>query len=216
MVFSILVFYIFAQASALGDELNVRSLVDIVVMFLASVSLLFVMAFPIIIVVFWVLYSREYMREYRYHFSLKKWFANRSDFSLKNLPDLLWIRYRSTYSKMLGFGFSIIAYVIACAVYMVQNFDGLDQALVEYFSFPFQVLRNLGGTESEGAVLLPMQEVWIEMLYIVLISIIFFLVGYIFGSFLVDFRLRRLRKGRPGASNSQSNKKEKATLTHFW
>jgi hypothetical protein len=214
--FSVLFLPLFTQACALGVKLNLESVVDVVVLVLALASLLFVIVFPIIIVVFWVRYSQEYVREFRYHFSLKKWFANRSDFSLENLPDLLWIKYRATYSKMIAFGFSVMAYVIACAVYMVQNFDGLDKALVEYFSFPFKVLNNFGSTESRGGVMLPMEEVWIEMLYIVLISIIFFLAGYIFGSFLVDFRLRRLRKGKPEAIGSKSAKKEESPLTHFW
>lgn len=186
----------FADLNVVRDfNFSYESLIDILVIVLLSIALLIVIVTPVLLAYCWANYSLEYVREYRSRFSLKKWFSNRSDFQLAEVPDLVWMRYRTTYSRMIGFGFSIIAYSISSISYMIQNFTRLEHALVEYFSFPFDVLKNLGKASSTGeVVIMQMEEVWMEMLYIVVISIIFFFVGYIFGAFLVDYRLKKLKR----------------------
>ena len=223
MGFDVLFLLSYAEFNIVRDyNLSYESLVDIVVLILLSIALLIVIVTPVFFIFCWVNYSLEYVKEYRSHFSLKKWFKHRNDFLLEEVPELVWIKYRSTYARMVGFGFSVLAYAVTSITYMLQNFSRLELALVDYFSFPFKVIKNLDGVETNGGVLLPMEEVWMEMFYIVVISIIFFLVGYIYGSFLVDFRLKRVKKSRQRrknsgviANNSKLVTKEKIPLTHF-
>jgi hypothetical protein len=195
MGFDVLFFFGFVNLNIMRDfNFSYESLIEILVIVLLSIALLIVIATPVFLAYCWANYSFEYVREYRSRFSLKKWFSNRSDFELADVSDLVWMKYRTTYSRMVGFGFSIIAYAVASISYMIQNFVRLEQAMVEYFSFPFDVMKNLGQVESTGEVITQMEGVWKEMLYIVVISIIFFFVGYIYGSFLVDYRLKKLKK----------------------
>lgn len=213
MGYSILTLPGFAEIDIIKDyNFNYETLTDVLVIILLSIALFIVIAAPVFFALCWAHYSLEYVKEFRSQFSLKKWFLNRADFELEQVPDLVWIKYRSTYSKMIGFGFAILAYAVSSITYMIQNFGRLEHALKEYFSFPFQVVKNLGQATTPGEVIMKMEEVWMEMLYIVLTSIIFFFVGYIVGAFLVDFRLRRLKKGSKNVSKKVSEKESVVRL----
>jgi len=183
-----------------GLNLEFDSLVDIVVFFLLVLGLLVIMITPLFLLFCWVSYSIDYVKKYRSKFSVKKWFAGRSQLGPRDVTNIEWLRYRSTYTRMVGFGFSIIAYVTSSISYLIQTFERIDHGIVEYFSFPFHVMRNLDRFQSMDRldsidrILFPYEEAWAEMIFIVVISAIFFLVGYIFAAFLVDYRLSKLKR----------------------
>ncbi len=194
----------FAKLDILRDfNLEYGSLVDIVVIILLCMGLLVVIATPLFLLCCWTIYSVDYVKKYRSKFSVQKWFTGRSKLGLKDITNIEWLRYRSTYSRMVGFGISIWAYGAASTVYLIKNFKRIENGMVEYFSFPFKVVKNLDQlqtvdqVENMESVAFPYQEVWNEMIFIVVISAIFFLAGYIFASFLVDYRLRKLNKSIP-------------------
>ena len=178
---------------------NYDSLVDLVVIILLCIALFVVVVTPVFLLCCWVIYSVDYVKNYRSRFSVQKWFSGKSDTSLADLSDLIWIHYRITYSRMVGFGMSIFGYGTASAFYMILNFKRIEEGLTEYFHFPFKAVENLDQFESMqqmtsfDQIMFPSQEVWAEMLSIVVISIIFFLAGYIFSGFLIDYRLKKLR-----------------------
>lgn len=197
----ILLLLSFAELNLLRDfNLEYESLVDIVVIILLCIGLLVVIWTPLILLSCWTIYSIEYVKKFRPKFSVQKWFSGKSPLNLNDVTSVEWLRYRSTYSRMVGFGFSIFAYGTATATYLIQNFKRIENGLVEYFSFPFKVVKNMDQfqsidrSENIDRFLFPFDEVWNEMIFIVVISSIFFLVGYIFAAFLVDYRLKKLKR----------------------
>ena len=214
MGINVLFFIGFAKLDILRDfNLEYGSLVDIVVIILLCIGLLVVVATPLFLLCCWTIYSVDYVKRYRSKFSVQKWFTGRSGLGLKDVTNMEWLRYRSTYSRMVGFGISIFAYGTASAVYLIQNFKRIENGMVEYFTFPFKVVKNLDHVgsidrmDTNDLVLFPYQEVWNEMIFIVVISAIFFLAGYIFASFLVDYRLRKLKRSI-GQTTKFDSKKE--------
>jgi len=196
-----------------GLNLEFNSLVDLVIIFLLVMGLLVIMVTPLFLLYCWVSFSIDYVRKYRSKFSVKKWFAGRSQLGPRDVTNIEWLRYRSTYSRMVGFGFSIIAYLSSSVAYLIQSFESIEHGIVEYFSFPFHVMRNLGRFQSMDRldtidrILFPYEEAWAEMIFIVVISAIFFLVGYIFAAFLVDYRLSKLKRNIRQTTKIISKKK---------
>ncbi len=192
----------FAELDLIRDfNLQYETLVDIVTIILLCLGLFVVIWTPLVLLSCWTIYSMEYVKKYRSKFSVQKWFTGRSRLDLKDVNYMEWIQYRSMYSRMVGFGLSILAYTTATAAYLIQNFKRIEYGMVEYLSFPFKVVKNLDHfqsidrLENIDRVLFPYEEVWNEMIFIVVISSIFFLVGYIFAAFLVDYRLSKLKRG---------------------
>lgn len=201
MGFGFLFFTGFAKLLILRDlNLEYESLVDIVVIVLLCIGIFLVVATPLFLLCCWTIYSVDYVKKYRSKFSVQKWLTGTSKLELKDVTYMEWLRYRSTYSRMVGFGFSIFAYGTACTIYLIQNFKRIENGMVEYFSFPFKMVRNLDEfqtfdqAKNMDSVVFPYQEAWSEMIYIIVLSAIFFLAGYIFAAFLVDYRLKKLKK----------------------
>ncbi len=212
-----ILFYLldFSEVNLIRDyNFSFDTLVDLVVIVLLSITLLVIIAAPVFMLCCWTIYSIDYVKNYRPKFSVQKWFTGKSDIKLSELSDLIWLQYRITYSRMVGFGFSIIGYGIACTYYLIQNFKRIEEGLTEYFSFPFTVVENLdefkslSSTESIDDILFPNEEVWVEMIYVVVVSAIFFLAGYLFASFLVDYRLKKMKKSLSRKIKKKGSKEE--------
>ena len=212
-----ILFYLleFSEVNLIRDyNFSFDTLVDLVVIVLLSITLMVIIAAPVFMLCCWTIYSIDYVKNYRPKFSVQKWFSGKSDIPLSELSDLIWMRYRITYSRMVGFGFSIIGYGTACTYYLIQNFKRIEEGLTEYFSFPFKVVENLDGFQSFSGpenideVLFPNEEIWAEMIYVVVISAIFFLAGYVIASFLVDYRLKKMKKSISRKIRKGSSKEE--------
>ena len=195
-------------------SLSYDSLVDLVVIILLCIALLVIVIAPVFLFCCWAIYSVDYVKNYRSNFSVQKWFSGKSDTSLAELSDLIWMHYRTTYSRMVGFGMSIFGYGTASAFYILLNFKRIEVGLTEYFRFPFRAVENfdqielIQRMEPIDQIVFPSEEVWAEMLSIVVISIIFFLAGYIFSGFLVDYRLKKLRGDIKVSVKQMLSKKE--------
>ena len=171
-----------------------ESLLEVLVIIIICCALLAIMLTPILLVYCWIYYSYKYVCNYRDRFSLKKWFKKTSDLYEVKVSKRVWFKYRKTYSKMLGFGLSILAYCLASNFYMLRNFDRLEVALVNYFSFPFKVLDNISKLKVRDENNLVLETIWQEMLLIVIVSVVMFFVGYFIGYSIVNFRFRRVQK----------------------
>ena len=77
---------------------------------------------------------------------------------------------------------------------MLLNFDEMETALIEYFKFPFLTLDEFGLINNSRELGIKFDYFWNQMLLIVVISAMFFLIGYLFGSLLVDFRFKLFNK----------------------
>lgn len=175
-------------------NLKWESMLEVLVIILMCCALLAIMLTPIVLVYCWIYYSYKYVCNYRDRFSLKKWFKKTSDLYKVKVSKRVWFNYRKTYSKMLGFGLSILAYCLASNFYMLRNFDRLEVALVNYFSFPFKVLDNISKLRVRDDNSMVLEEIWREMLLIVFVSMAIFFVGYFIGYSIVNFRFRRVKK----------------------
>ncbi len=82
----------------------------------------------------------------------------------------------------------------------------------EYFRFPFLVLDEFGLINSSKEIEMKFEDFWNHMLLIVVISGMFFLVGYLLGSLVVDLRFKLLNKQVQKSSKKIRIKKEMFSL----
>ena len=117
----------------------------------------------------------------------------KSDLDFESFSKFIWMNYRETYSRMIGFGLAIIAYIGSSYMYMYKNFNKLEDALFDYFSFPIKVLDNFNQIDALTQGKNVSSEVWQEMYLIVGISFFVFFIGYLLGRLLVNWRYNKLK-----------------------
>ena len=172
---------------------SLESIIEITVVILICFALLVVLLTPLLLFAFWIHYSFKYVNEFRDKFSIKRWVKGKSELDFESFTKQIWTNYRKTYSKMIGFGLGIMAYIIASNVYMYQNFNKFEDALFDYFSFPFKVLDNFNQMHTLTPEQSTVTNVWQEMYLIVGISIFVFFIGYYLGYLIVTLRYNKLR-----------------------
>jgi hypothetical protein len=168
---------------------NYKGLSEVVsLLLLFSITLIVVIA-PLVLVGCWIYYSREYVKKFRHNQDLEQLRTENRLADHTEITESYKVQYSKTYSRMFGFGLSIIAYGISSNVYMFLKFGELREALINYFSFPFRLFRSLKVLENIPVNTIPLQEVWSAMLLIVAISIAVFFIGYFVGKLIVTTRL---------------------------
>jgi hypothetical protein len=160
----------------------------VVLLFLLCITLTVVIT-PLVLITCWIYYSKKYVRKFRNNKDLKHSLTENSSTDYTGLANASKVEYSKTYSKMFGFGLSIIAYGISSNVYMLLTFSELREALINYFSFPFRVYRSLGFLEQISTASMPLPEVWKAMLLIVALSVAVFFIGHFIGKIIVAKRL---------------------------
>ncbi len=178
----------------LSVDLNYDTIVNMIAIVLLVIATFVVVTTPLFLLFFWIYYSGIYVKKYRQIFSLKKWLNKKSQLTDKHLQKKIWWPYRKVYSSMLGFGISILAYVFFTIRFMSSKFDKMETALTGYFSFPFKVLENLKEMETNQITRILLDELWDEMILIVIMSVVFFMIGFLTGSLIVDFRFKLMDK----------------------
>ncbi len=173
---------------------NAIGLLDLLIIILLCCLTLVIVLTPLVLLYFWVHYSFDYVEGYRRRFSIKKWLTGKSDLRYDSFPRNVWRSYRGIYSRMIGFGLSILAYGLASIVYMRKNFDRMEDALVEYFGYPFRVIEGFEHVESWRNIDFKLRELTREMLLIVVISIFAFVLGYLAGRLVIAYRYNRLKR----------------------
>ena len=101
---------------------------------------------PLILIYCWLYYSVGYVKKFKNNDDFKNLLNDKDQKNDKKSQRVIWLRYRKTYSKMIGFGISIIEYAISSNFYIYKNFHQIGIGLKEYFSFPFVVFKNIGTT----------------------------------------------------------------------
>ncbi len=193
-------------------QLKEKSTADYVTFILLWITTLLTIFTPLTLIYLWILYSTIYVKKYRRIFSIKKWIFGKSNLTHDDLNDVIRLSYRKVYSLMVGFGIAIVAYAIASIRFMLLNFDEMETAMSEYFRFPFLVLDEFGLINSSKEIEMKFEDFWNHMLLIVVISGMFFLVGYLLGSLVVDLRFKLLNKQVQKSSKKIRIKKEMFSL----
>lgn len=195
----------------IGENNNLKdeSLVDFVAMLLLYLTTFLVVITPFTLIYFWIFYSFKYVKKYRRVFSIKKWFRGNSKLGEEHLNDTVWLSYRNVYAPMIGFGVAIIAYVFSSIRFMVLNFDTMETAMAQYFKFPFFVLDKFGWIQIKEVTEMNIDFFWNQMLLVVVISGLFFLVGYLLGAILVDLRLKMIKRKNKKSPSTIVKLKEK-------
>lgn len=167
---------------------NYEGLSELVTLLLLLCITLIVVVTPLFLILCWIYYSKEYVKKFRYDKDLSGSLTNNKLPYNNELIKSYKVAYSKTYSRMFGFGLSIIAYGISSNVYMFLTFSEFKDALINYFSFPFRVFRSLKILEKIPANNIPLTEVWSAMLLIVGISAAVFVIGYFIGKIIVTMR----------------------------
>ena len=188
--------------------LNYDVIADGVTVVLLLIIAFFVVITPLFLILSWSYFSQIYVKKYRTIFSIKKWLVEKRPISEKYIQKDIWWSYRKVYSSMIGFGVSILAYAFFSIRFMTSNFSTMEFAITEYFSFPFRVLENLKWTESNQISIVHLDDLWDEMFLVVIMSFVFFLIGVLIGSMLVDLRLKLIEKKLQAFAKQAKLKKE--------
>ncbi|MGB5385209.1 MAG: hypothetical protein WBN20_00305 [Eudoraea sp.] len=188
--FFVKTFYVLqASEAAVERYFNYDGLSELVTILLLFCVTLIVVVTPLFLIFCWIYYSREYVKKYRNKEGSKESIMENGLPSNGIITKSDKIEYSKTYSRMFGFGLSIIAYGISSNVYMFYTFSEFKDALINYFSFPFRIFRSLKILEKIPTNSIPLTEVWSAMLIIVAISAAVFIIGYFIGKIIVAMRL---------------------------
>jgi len=188
-----LIFSFFLNLDAtdkINIDLNYDKIADLIAIILLTISTFLIVITPLILLFFWSYFSIVYVKKFRSIFSLRKWLTKKSQLNKKYFQKHIWWPYRKVYSSMLGFGMAIMAYIFFSIRFMSYNYDKMEIALAEYFNFPFKVLENLKWMETNQITTIHLDELWDEMFLIVIMSFVFFMLGFLIGSLIVDFRFK--------------------------
>ncbi len=177
-----------------NSYLDYETIDDQVVVFLLLITTFLIVSTPVFLVISWAYFSYIYVKKYRPIYSVKKWVRKKNQLTEKHLQKQIWLPYRKVYSLMLGFGMAIIAYSFTSVHFMLTNFDKMETALASYFQFPLLVLDNFDLIDVNLATPMKMEELWNQMLLIVVASFVFFFIGFLAGTKLVDFRFKQISK----------------------
>ncbi len=205
---SVFQFIILQTRNEQTTESKDKSVGDYVTFILLWLTTLLAVITPLTLIYLWIYYSSVYVKKYRSIFSVKKWIFGKNDLANMGITNTMRLSYRKIYSLMIGFGISIVAYSIASIRFMLLNFDEMETALIEYFRFPFLTLDEFGLIHNSRELEIKFDYFWNQMLLIVVVSAMFFLIGYLLGSLLVDFRLKFLNKHDQESPRKISIKKE--------
>jgi hypothetical protein len=182
-------YYLNANQVPVDRYFTLDGLSELVTILLLFCVTLIVVVTPLLLLFFWIYYSKEYVKKYRKNEGLTEHLMENGLSKNEGMLKSAKIPYIKTYSRMFGFGLSIIAYGISSNVYMFLTFSEYKEALINYFSFPFKVFSSFRILERLRDNSIPLTDVWKAMLLIVAISAIVFFVGFIIGKLIATSRL---------------------------
>lgn len=121
---------------------TLEGLSELVTVLLLFCVTLIVVVTPLLLIFSWIYYSQDYVKKYNNKEGLAESILENGLPSNKGILYSDKIGYIKTYSRMFGFGLSIIAYGISSNVYMFLTFSEYKEALINYFGFPFKVFSS--------------------------------------------------------------------------
>ncbi|UCD61511.1 MAG: hypothetical protein JSV59_02750 [Flavobacteriaceae bacterium] len=168
---------------------TLEGLSELVTVLLLFCVTLIVVVTPILLLFCWIYYSQDYVKKYRNKDALAETILENRLHSKEEVLKSDRIGYIKTYSRMFGFGLSIIAYGLSSNIYMFLTFSEYKEALINYFSFPFKVFSSFRILERLPENSIPLTDVWRAMLLIVTIAAVVFFVGFFIGKLIATARL---------------------------
>lgn len=190
LTFLIKTFYgLQANQAPIDRYFTLEGLSELVTILLLFCVTLIVVVTPVLLIFCWIYYSQDYVKKYRNKEGLTEQKMENALLTNEGILKSDKIGYIKTYSRMFGFGLSIIAYGLSSNVYMFLTFSEYKEALINYFSFPFKVFSSFRILERLPENSIPLTDVWKAMLLIVAISTIVFFVGFIIGKIIATSKL---------------------------
>ena len=169
---------------------TLEGLSELVTVLLLFCVTLIVVVTPLLLLFCWIYYSQDYVKKYRNNEGLAESKLENGLHTNEGILKSDKIGYIKTYSRMFGFGLSIIAYGISSNVYMFLTFSEYKEALINYFSFPFKVFSSFRILERLPENSIPLTDLWKAMLLIVAISAVVFFVGFFMGKIIATAKLQ--------------------------
>ncbi|WP_297690968.1 hypothetical protein [uncultured Eudoraea sp.] len=182
-------YYLNANQVPVNRYFILDGLSELVTILLLFCVTLIVVVTPLLLIFFWIYYSKEYVKKYRNNEGLTEHIMENGLSKNEGIKSAK-IPYIKTYSRMFGFGLSIIAYSLSSNVYMFLTFSEYKEALINYFSFPFKVFSSFRIFERLPENSIPLTDVWKAMLLIVAISAVVFFVGFFMGKIIATAKLQ--------------------------
>lgn len=168
---------------------TLEGLSELVTVLLLFCVTLIVVVTPLLLLFCWIYYSQDYVKKYRNKYALAESISENRLHSKEEVLKSYRFGYIKTYSRMFGFGLSIIAYGLSSNIYMFLTFSEYKEALINYFSFPFKVFSSFRILERLPETSIPLTDVWKAMLLIVTIAAVVFFVGFFIGKIIATARL---------------------------
>jgi len=168
---------------------TLEGLSELVTVLLLFCVTLIVVVTPLLLLFCWIYYSQDYVKKYRNKDAFAETISGNRLHSKEGALKSDRNGYVKTYSRMFGFGLSIIAYGLSSNIYMFLTFSEYKEALINYFSFPFKVFSSFRILERLPENSIPLTDVWKAMLLIVTIAAVVFLVGFFIGKLIATAKL---------------------------
>lgn len=175
--------------AAVDRYFTLEGLSELVTVLLLFCVTLIVVVTPLLLLFCWIYYSQDYVKKYRNKDALAETISGNRLHSKEEVLKTDRIGYIKTYSRMFGFGLSIIAYGLSSNIYMFLTFSEYKEALINYFSFPFKVFSSFRILERLPENSIPLTDVWKAMLLIVTIAAVVFFVGFFIGKLIATAKL---------------------------
>jgi Ni,Fe-hydrogenase I cytochrome b subunit len=84
---------------------------------------------------------------------------------------------------MYGNVFGIVAWIFFTYLYVSLYYNDFNTGIIDYFQFPFKIMDSLSNNDLTLNKHIPM-EMWLSMLFIVVISAVHYLLGRYIGRFI--------------------------------
>lgn len=166
---------------SLKSKSSIENIQGMCALLFVVIIVLLIILTPVVLVYNWAINFYDYVRNYKN----KRLTALESEKALN-----IWKDYKRIYSDMSGFGYGLLAYNISAFGYMYFYFDKISEGFLFYINFPFKVYNNLSQAMNPNTAILG-ADVWIQMLVIIGIALLAFILGKIFGFYVVNKRFEK-------------------------
>ena len=172
------------DSTKINGEINTfRNVVTIIFNFIIVIfAILLIITTPVLLLFNWIIHFFDCIKmKNTKHFLLKKYNA---------LPKRFFKNYRICYATLIGNTFGLITWILVSYLFIAKSYNHFQDGLIAYFNFPFKIFDEIVTREIDISYIID-SNLWLEMLFIVGISIINYLIGYTIGKLIVHKHLKK-------------------------
>lgn len=173
---------VFALQSVLVEDTHKRSMVLNLVEMLLKLIVILICILLIVITPLLLIFSviKEFRKLKICRKNLKLSFQSAKSGLMPNEPEKLKMKFRAIAASLFASSFGLVSWIGFSLSYMILGFKDMSNGFSAYFYFPIKIVETLF---SEGNLNLNnvYGKSWIYMLGIVMLTVVFYLVGYAIG-----------------------------------